>query len=136
MSWLTWLHRRLDGTLKGAPMQTKGRSRPRWARLGLEQLEDRIVPVTNIWQGGSADWAAATANWSLGHFPISTEDVQIANGTTVTHSAGSDAVLSVTIAAGNTLLLTGSSAVVVTAGAVLDGTLQIGNDTGSVGFFS
>src|SRR3989442_1609827 len=59
-------------------------------RLLVERLEDRIVPVTNTWQGGSADWNADPLNnWSQHHTPISTEDVEIVTNVTVTHSANS-----------------------------------------------
>ena len=45
---------------------------------GLLTFEDRVVPVTNIWTGASGDllWAT-TGNWSLGHVPVATEDVDI-----------------------------------------------------------
>src|SRR2546423_1242133 len=54
----------------------------------LEQLEDRITPVTNTWVGGSASWSVVV-NWSLGHTPLVGEDVEISNGATVTHGANS-----------------------------------------------
>src|SRR5439155_16220623 len=73
--------------------------------------EDRLAPVTNMWMGGNADWAATpvTNFWSLGHTPLSSEDVQIANGATVTHSAVSDTVHSLSISGGSTLVLSGGS---------------------------
>src|SRR5438445_4393647 len=62
-------------------------------RPWVERLEDRLAPAfgVNTWVGGSADWAASTANWDQGHFPTAAEDVQITNGATVTHSADANA---------------------------------------------
>jgi hypothetical protein len=84
------------------------RCRSRSARPVLEAMEDRVVPVTNSWLGGNADWAANPAtNWSQGHTPLAGEDVLIGNGATVTHSANSDTVLSLMVNGGSTLTLLG-----------------------------
>jgi hypothetical protein len=78
----------------------------------LEGLEDRVVPAINTWIGGNADWSIA-ANWSQGQPPVAGDVVQIANGATVTHSvnstAGGDAVGSLTISGGSTLVLSGGT---------------------------
>ena len=75
----------------------------------LEQLEDRITPVANIWTGvTSLNWSIDT-NWSLGHTPTSAEDVEISNGNSVTHSANADAVHKISITGGSTLALSGGS---------------------------
>src|SRR4051812_42039238 len=91
-----------------APSGRGSRYRLRPARPTLVSLEDRTVPVTNSWTGGSADWAAnPVVNWSLGHTPLAGEDVLIGNGATVTHSGNSDTVLSLTVDGGSTLTLVG-----------------------------
>jgi RHS repeat-associated protein len=67
-------------------------------RLICEPLEQRILLTVNFWANPSGgDWDTAT-NWSLGHVPLSTEDVQItlAGTYTVTHSQStSDSVNSI-----------------------------------------
>jgi hypothetical protein len=105
-----------------------------FARLWVEPLEDRLAPATNVWQGASADWTVSPAtNWSLGHVPAAGEDVQISNGTTVTHNAngtpGGDAVNSLLISGGSKLVLFGGQ---VTDSTTLDasgGTFQLAGGT-------
>src|SRR5947209_3545059 len=111
MWWLTRLRKPLPGMSQEHVKSAKRRSELRRPRLTLELLEDRLAPVTNMWMGGNADWAATpvTNFWSLGHTPLSSEDVQIANGATVTHSAVSDTVHSLSISGGSTLVLSGGS---------------------------
>ena len=78
-------------------------------RSRLEQLEDRITPVTNNWTGTtSLNWSIAS-NWSLNHTPTDTEDVQIGTGDTVSHSANTDTVHKISITGGSTLVLSGGS---------------------------
>ena len=84
------------------PSATTRAQRPRlWA------LEDRTAPAVNSWLGGNADWTADPAtNWSLGRLPDGTDDVQIANGATVTHGAngttGGDQTLSISVTGDST----------------------------------
>src|SRR5262249_18323202 len=98
------------------------RARLRWPskrrnRLhDFERLEDRVLPVTISWTGpASGDWSPA-ANWtdaSPGHrFPISTDDVFIGGGNTVTHSTGSDSIHS----------LLSNGALILSGGALTDAT--------------
>jgi len=98
------------------------RARLRWPsgrrnRLhDLERLEDRVLPVTINWTGlASGDWAAA-ANWTdtsgVHRLPISTDDVFIGGGNTVTHSTGSDTIHS----------LLSNGALVLSGGALTDTT--------------
>src|SRR5205085_8916197 len=80
------------------------------ARPQLLALEDRTAPAVNSWLGGNANWTANPAtNWSLGHVPDTTDDVQITNGATVTHSTdgtpGGDLVKSLTVRGGSLLVL-------------------------------
>src|SRR4051812_24955257 len=77
-------------------------------RATLTQLEDRTLLATNTW-AGTGDWIN-TVHWSLGHVPTSTEDVIISNGSTVTHSTGSDTIKS---------LFSGSTATVVLSGGTI-----------------
>jgi hypothetical protein len=77
-------------------------------RAALTVLEDRTLLTTNTWTG-TGDWSTI-ANWSLGHVPKSTEDVFISNGSSVTHSTGSDTIKS---------LLTGNTATVVLSGGTI-----------------
>jgi hypothetical protein len=100
---------------------TERRHPPRRWIPRLELLEDRLVPAgTNLWLGGSGDWSAG-GSWSLGHAPQSDEDVQIANGATVTHisdnTPGGDAVQSIAVSGGSTLVLSGGS---ITVASTLD----------------
>src|ERR1700737_2890637 len=79
--------------LRGSAQPGKRRSRRgrvAACRPWLEVLEGRIVPMTNTWTGGNADWSII-ADWSQGHTPVAGEDVQIANGAMVTHSVNSTA---------------------------------------------
>ena len=53
--------------------------------LGVEILEDRVVPATDIWTGGgngitALDWSNVN-NWSLGRAPIAGDDI-VFNSTT------------------------------------------------------
>jgi hypothetical protein len=60
-------------------------------------MEDRIVPSTVMWVGGSGDWSNS-ANWldtsnQTHHVPTATDDAVIdVAGITVTHSTGTDTV--------------------------------------------
>src|SRR5262249_18685872 len=76
-----------------------------------------LLSVTNTWTGGNGDWSTSS-NWSQGHTPVSGEDVQITNGATVSHSnnstASGDAINSLLIGGGSTLVLSGGSLAVST----------------------
>src|SRR6516164_7502719 len=66
-------------------------------KLRLEVLEDRTVPSTVNWVGGSGDWSNAN-NWldattQTHHTPTASDDAVInVSGVTVTHSSGTDTV--------------------------------------------
>jgi RHS repeat-associated protein len=84
--------------------------------LRIEQLEDRTVPSTVTWVGGSGDWGTA-ANWQdntgVHRLPGSGDDVTInVAGVTVTHSSGSDTIHSLT--ANDAISLTGGTLSVTT----------------------
>jgi phage baseplate assembly protein gpV len=70
-------------------------------KLRLEVLEDRTVPSTVNWVGGSGDWGNAN-NWldvttQTHHTPTASDDAVInVDGVTVTHSTGADKVHSLT----------------------------------------
>ncbi|HTW95339.1 MAG TPA: calcium-binding protein [Tepidisphaeraceae bacterium] len=86
----------------------------------LEWVEPRLYLSVNSWKNAvSGDWDTAS-NWSLGHVPLATEDVQITvPGTyTVTHSTGDDSCASIT-----------SDAPLVISGGALDvsGDVQVNN---------
>src|SRR3954463_16437049 len=81
-----------------------------FAKLFLERLEHRVVPVTNMWTTpAGGDWSNP-ANWNQGHVPLSSEDVVIPSlntGAVVTHSTGTDTINNLTV--GGSLTLTGGS---------------------------
>lgn len=55
----------------------KHHSRKLRYRPSVELLAQRINPVTNTFNGTTnTDWFTA-GNWSQGHFPTATEDVEI-----------------------------------------------------------
>jgi hypothetical protein len=76
--------------LRGCP---KGQRFQSFRRFSIEKLEDRTLPSTIIWIGGSGDWDSP-GNWNSGTVPGSADDVQINTpGITVTHgSAAADEV--------------------------------------------
>jgi hypothetical protein len=80
----------------------------RRTRIRFDRLEDRVTPTNNIWNAGSGDWAV-DGNWSLGHVPTGGEDAVINTAVTVTHDTGADAVNSVAISGGGSLVLSGGS---------------------------
>jgi hypothetical protein len=85
----------------------------------LEACEDRTLPSTVTWIGGSGDWDTA-ANWSTHVVPGPGDDVVIEPaGITVTHAQSSyDAVHSLTLGAlhrGNTFLLSAGTVALVDA---------------------
>src|SRR5262249_3952368 len=69
----------------------------------LEELEPIIVMSSVVWTGASGDWSAA-ASWTDSsdgshHVPGLTDDAVINTSVTVTHSANSDSVQSLTLGA-------------------------------------
>lgn len=96
------------------------KARPRRPeRLLIELLEDRILPTTVNWLGGSGDWATPS-NWSNYNPTLGTggpgpgDDAVIdVAGISVTHNAGNDTVNSLTvndgfILSGGTLTIAGN----------------------------
>ncbi len=80
-----------------------GRFTPR-----LEALEERAVPATVTWVGGSGDWNLA-ANWDTGTLPGPQDDAVIdRSGISVTHSAGTHRINSL-LTANGTFQLTGGT---------------------------
>ena len=73
-------------------------------KLVLESLEDRIQPATVTWiSAASGNWDTP-GNWSTGALPQAGDVVMINQpGITVTHSAGTDSVQSITSYANLTL---------------------------------
>jgi hypothetical protein len=79
--------------------------------LRLELLEDRTVPSTVNWiNPAGGDWSTAS-NWDAAHVPGPDDDavINLAGPITVTHSQGTDSIHSLTTAANNNLVLTGST---------------------------
>src|SRR5262245_51724871 len=106
MFWLS-LHRLLKraSSLSRRGRRAERRPRAAWFRPRLEYLEDRTLPSTVNWVGGSGDWSVAN-NWTdastlTHHVPTASDDavINVAN-ITVTHSTGTDQVQSVTISTG------------------------------------
>ena len=78
---------------------SSGRFTPR-----LEALEERAVPATVTWVGGSGDWNLAT-NWDAGTLPGPQDDAVIdRSGISVTHSAGTHRINSLLTANGIAML--------------------------------
>src|SRR5712672_940238 len=84
-------------------------------RHGVEPLEPRVLLAANAWKSAvSGDWDLA-GNWSAGHVPMASEDVQIsvAGSYTVTKSlTNADAAHS--ISASHPLVLSAGSITVGT----------------------
>ena len=77
-------------------------------RLAFEQLEERQLLAAVSWVGGTTGYWDTGANWSTGTVPTSSDTVTInpASSATVTIKAGeSESASSLTIGAGNTLLM-------------------------------
>ncbi len=98
-------------------------------RLNLEELESRITPTVNVWNGAGS-WTTA-ANWSLG-LPTTGQDVDIHSGV-VNHSSGFDTLNTITVDSGATLAVTGGSSITVIAAAgpqITDnGSINLGDAT-------
>src|SRR3954469_23715476 len=96
-TWLGTLPARGTKGSKKSPGRAV-RRRP-WSAW-LEVLEDRIMPASVTWVGGSGDWDNA-ANWSDGavnRLPGPDDDAVIGvAGISVTHSVGSHTVKSLTM---------------------------------------
>jgi hypothetical protein len=110
-SWLA-LFRKLHPPLP-SPRSRRQRRRAKKipaARPRLETLEERSVPSTVTWVGGSGtgsqqtDWNFA-ANWSTGRLPGSGDDVVInsSTNTTVNHAYNNVTVRSLTLGSADTL---------------------------------
>jgi hypothetical protein len=109
------------------------------ARRGAraESLESRLLLSANSWKAAvSGDWDTAS-NWSLGHVPTASEDVNIAiaGSYTVTHSTGTDSAKSITLShpltlSGGTLTVAGNvqanSTFSLTGGTLTNATLTVG----------
>jgi hypothetical protein len=106
----SWIRRpsTIPATSNRRGVRRAGRRRTVRFRAALTRLEDRTLMTTNRWTG-TGDWSNV-ADWSLHHVPTSTENVFISNGSTVTHSTGSDTIKS---------LLSGSTATVVLSGGTI-----------------
>jgi hypothetical protein len=119
----SWMKRK--GEARRRAGAAKGRHKVN-RRLCLEFLEDRTLPSTVTWVGGSGDWNAlnpdgTAANWQddqgIHRLPGPTDNAVISTaGITVTHSSGlSDSVQSlqsladITLSNGGGLVLGGSS---------------------------
>jgi autotransporter-associated beta strand protein len=74
-NWRTWL-RSLSTSARRRPLPE--RRRPRVRPPYVEQLEVRLSPATDIWNGGAGlgnyVWSNA-ANWSLGRAPLTGDDL-------------------------------------------------------------
>jgi hypothetical protein len=96
--------------------------------LRLEVLEARTVPATVHWiNSAGGDWGTA-GNWSTGHVPGPDDDVilDVTATPTITHSAGTDTIHSLTSAGNNTLVVTGSTISLLTT-STLNGPLSLTN---------
>jgi hypothetical protein len=89
--------------------------RPARFRPWAEALEDRWLPSTVNWVGGSGSWATAS-NWldqttMTHHVPTASDDAVInVTGITVTHGSGADSVRSLaSLAATGSFVLSGGS---------------------------
>jgi hypothetical protein len=78
-------------------------------RPALEALEDRLVPATVNWIGGSGNWTD-TSHWDTGHVPTAADDAVIGVANVTVTLNGSHSVKSVSlISADATLVIEGSS---------------------------
>ena len=72
----SWLHQLARKWFPANRRQRRARrERPRFVRLGVELLEDRLAPATTTWTGQSIVWGNP-GNWSNG-VPTSTVDAVI-----------------------------------------------------------
>lgn len=81
-------------------------------RLGVEELESRVVPAWISWVGGSGDWADPV-NWSGGKVPTAQDDVTISdwfNNLTITIGTGTNAAVR-SLSASESLVVEGSLAI-------------------------
>jgi autotransporter-associated beta strand protein len=123
-TWRRWVER-LFRQRKGKPVRG-----PR--SLGLERLEERVVPATDTWLGSiSGNWNTA-GNWSLNRVPIAGDDLVFGSGgsalnrNTVDNLRSGIAFNSVTIsAAGYTLGTNISNTLIV------DGAINVGTNVGT-----
>ena len=107
-----------------------------WA-IAIVACATPALAATNNYTGvNGGSWNDGT-NWSLGHVPLSTEDVTI-SGTNPTLSSGSDGVAnSIAISSGRTLTISSSKSLTVGTGtsslagavALSSGTLTLNGDT-------
>ncbi len=95
-------------------------------KLGLESLEDRSLPSTVSWTGGSGNWDTA-ANWSGDKVPGTGDDIVISTSSAATitiRSGDSESVHSLNTAGNDTLSITGGS-LEVAANSTLAGPLAM-----------
>jgi hypothetical protein len=99
-------------------------------QLVLEKLDDRIVPSTNTWVGGSGDWETAS-HWSTGSLPGPADDVTIAaSGITVTHTSSRfDSIHSLTVSSSSTALNISGGTLKLAAASSISGALTLSTGT-------
>jgi hypothetical protein len=94
------------------PSAARRTTAARFARWGLQRLEDRVTPAElNVWTGVAGDglWSSPN-NWHLFHVPDNTEDAIInLPGAAVTHGSGTDEVHGLQVVAAATLTLSGGT---------------------------
>ena len=139
-SWLRAFHRWVSTNLGSIPTGVRwkriARGKPRNLNyhLTVTSLEPRVVPATNTWTGGTTGSWSIGANWSSGNVPISTDNVVIPTGDTVTLSDGNAySIDTLTVASGATLQITSGSSIAATASTGTqitdDGTIDIGDSS-------
>jgi hypothetical protein len=108
-------------------------------RPRVEELENRLVPAAVTWIGGaSGSWATGT-NWSTGTMPGAGDDVVLDGSVTVSHSAGADAIQTLSLGPGAILQVVGDSSITATATGgpqvTDDGIIDLGDNTTAGGLF-
>jgi hypothetical protein len=114
--WQQVKHSMKPGTKQGTRGSRRRHSlrnrRKAGSKLWLEVLEERTLPSTVNWIGGSGDWDTP-ANWldtstNTNHVPGATDDAVInTSGISVTHASGADSVNSV--ASTDAIVISGGS---------------------------
>lgn len=95
----------------GQPTQARRKSRKQWT-LRFEQLEDRVLLATNVWQGGAAGNWNTIANWSDG-IPTSDDDVVVdelgLETVAITMNSGANVAATITMSGDDSLSIFNSS---------------------------